>query len=116
MPVYDYKCKNHGVFHELATMDDSAKPAACPQCGDLSSRVILLSPTLLDMAPERRSAFATNERASHEPVFSTTDRRALDHQHKNGCGCTAKKPGRFMMYTPDGGKTFPTARPWMISH
>lgn len=116
MPVYDYKCKTHGIFSDLAMMDDSAKPAACPQCKNLSARVIMLSPTILDMAPERRNAFETNERASHEPVVSTADRRAQDHQHKNGCGCNAKKPSRFMMYTPDGGKTFPTARPWMISH
>lgn len=116
MPVYDYKCKSHGVFHELATMEDSAKPMACPQCGDMSARVIMLSPTVLEMASERRKAFETNERASHEPVVSTSDRRAFDHQHRNGCGCNAKKPSRFMMLTPDGGKTFPSARPWMISH
>lgn len=28
MPVYDYKCKDHGVFQELATMADHDKP--CP--------------------------------------------------------------------------------------
>ena len=116
MPLYDYKCKDHGLFHELATFDDSAKPAPCPSCNAMSARVILLSSTVLGMAPERRNAFETNERASHEPAHSTKERRAFDHQHAKGCGCTEKKPSRFMIYTPDGGKTFPTARPWMISH
>ena len=27
MPLYDYKCPDHGLFHDLATMADSARPA-----------------------------------------------------------------------------------------
>ena len=42
MPVYDYKCREHGLFHTLATMEDAAKPAECPTCKALSPRVIVL--------------------------------------------------------------------------
>ncbi|MGV8835886.1 zinc ribbon domain-containing protein, partial [Cellvibrio sp.] len=44
MPVYDYKCADHGLFYELASMDDSSKPAACPNCAKLSERVIMVAP------------------------------------------------------------------------
>lgn len=41
MPVYDYKCREHGLFHTLATMEDAAKPAQCPTCKAMSPRVIV---------------------------------------------------------------------------
>jgi len=117
MPVYDYKCSEHGVFNELASLADAGLPCACPQCAQLSPRVIVLPPELLDMDSQHRKAHATNERARHEPVISTSERRQHDHQHRHGCGCTQKKPGKSkLMYTAQGEKMFPSARPWMISH
>lgn len=119
MPLYDYKCAQHGVFHELVPMEAFDKPCACPQCGALSPRVILLSPQILAMAAERRKAFETNERARHEPVISTRDiREEARHRHGPGCGChSTQKAGKSMLfYTADGDKMFPSARPWMISH
>lgn len=116
MPVYDYKCSQHGVFSELATMEQSQLPAPCPQCSELSARVIMLPPEVLAMSPEKRKAMATNEKSRHEPEFSTLERRTHDHQHRNGCGCEAKKPGSKLFYTAQGDKMFPSMRPWMISH
>ena len=116
MPVYDYKCREHGIFSELATMEQSNLPMPCPQCAELSARVILLSPQLLDMAPDKRKAMETNERAQFEPVVSTRDRRESDHEHRHGCGCQAQKPGSKLFYTAEGDKMFPSMRPWMISH
>jgi len=117
MPVYDYKCTEHGVFNDLATMEDAATPAPCPSCGQLSGRVIMLAPEFLDMDPQKRNAVATNEKAQHQPVISTSERREHDQQHKNGCGCNKRKPGKSkLMYTATGEKMFPSARPWMISH
>jgi putative FmdB family regulatory protein len=78
MPVYDYKCREHGLFHQLATMEDCAKPAECPTCQALSPRVIVLPPEIAAMDPAKRSAQDRNERSKHEPVFSTADRRAHD--------------------------------------
>lgn len=116
MPVYDYKCQSHGVFHELATMADHDKPCACPQCGAMSPRVIMIPPEFLNMAKERREAFATNEKARHEPTFSTEASRQVKKED-GGCGCGShKKRNSKLMYTARGEKFFPSMRPWMISH
>ena len=122
MPVYDYKCTTHGLFHELNTMEASSQPCACPTCGSLSARVIMFAPEFLDMKQENRAAHSRNEKAMNEPVFSTPDYRAeqkarREHKHGKGCGC-GDKPIRksALMYTADGNKMFPSMRPWMISH
>ena len=43
MPLYDYKCDQHGVFHELVAMNESGHAKHCPTCGNACGRVILLS-------------------------------------------------------------------------
>jgi putative FmdB family regulatory protein len=117
MPVYEYKCQQHGIFYGLATMDDSDKPSNCTECGVASPRIIMIAPEFLDMAPDLKNAHATNERSRHEPVYSTKDRRESDTEHKSGCGCDAQKPTKsIMMYTAAGEKMFPSMRPWMLSH
>jgi putative FmdB family regulatory protein len=117
MPVYDYKCPEHGVFHDLATIENHAKPVNCPQCGELSPRVIMVAPEVLAMAPAKRQAIERNEEARHEPQMSTVDSRAENAEKvKHGCGCTHHKRPSKLMYTAEGNKMFPTMRPWMISH
>ena len=124
MPVYDYRCADHGVFNELATMADSAQPCPCPTCGQLAGRVIMMSPEVLDMAPANREAHARNEKSQDAPRFSTPESRTEDkarrehkHKHGKGCGCPDKPIRKSqVLFTPDGSKIFPSARPWMISH
>jgi putative FmdB family regulatory protein len=117
MPVYDYKCSEHGLFFELASMDDHAEPAACPQCSSMSARVILMSPGILDMAKDKKQAMDRNEAAKHEPQHSNADTRAENADRlKHGEGCSHKKRGTKLMYTAEGNKMFPSMRPWMISH
>lgn len=118
MPLYDYKCTSHGVFQELVPLAAFDQPCACPQCGTLSPRVILFSPQFLAMAEERRKAFATNEKARHEPVFSNKEIReeASKHKHGKDCGCHSQQRKSNLLYTADGSKVFPSMRPWMISH
>ncbi|MPW30764.1 zinc ribbon domain-containing protein [Agarivorans sp. B2Z047] len=118
MPVYDYKCAEHGLFYELVTMADSAKPAKCPKCEALSARVIVLPPEILDMAAETKQAIERNEKARHEPQHSTVDTRAENAEKlKKGCGCKhTKRGGSKLLYTANGEKMFPSMRPWMISH
>ena len=116
MPVYDYKCKTHGLFHELATMADFDKPCACPQCGQPAPRVIMISPELLTMDSSHRKAAATNEKARHEPIISSVESRATP-KADGGCGCgSQRKAASKLMYTAAGEKHFPSMRPWMISH
>jgi len=122
MPLYDYKCEEHGLFHELATLEDADKPLACPQCGQLSARIIMLAPELLAMNEDRRLAFRRNEVAQHQPIVSTSEYRVEqrarhEHKHGKGCGCSDRPIRKStLMYTADGNKMFPSMRPWMISH
>lgn len=117
MPLYDYKCREHGLFQELGTMAEAGHPANCPECMALSPRVIVLPPEILAMDPARRKAQARNEKARHEPIISTADQRARDAKHRKSCGCKKKSDGKHMLfYTADGKKMFPSMRPWMISH
>ncbi|MAL96918.1 MAG: formamidase [Alteromonadaceae bacterium] len=117
MPLYDYKCREHGLFQELGMMAEAANPKPCPVCQALSARVIVLPPELALMDPAGREARARNEKARHEPVFSTADRRSNDAEHRQACGCMKKPEGKHQLfYTADGNKMFPSMRPWMISH
>jgi len=122
MPVYDYKCHEHGVFYALATLDESSAPKPCPECGELSARIIIISPHLAKLKKEEMTAHARNEKAQFEPQFSTPESRKEAHekhahQHGSGCGCSEHKKNKSMLfYTAEGHKTFPSMRPWMISH
>ena len=120
MPVYDYKCQEHGLFHDLATLDEAGLPGICPQCKCLSPRVIMVAPEVLDMSPVKREAIEKNEKAQHEPQHSSVASRAENEErlkHPKGCGCKHEKMGKSkLFYTADGKKMFPSMRPWMISH
>lgn len=122
MPVYDYRCREHGLFHQLATLTESAEPRACPTCGTLSARVIVLPPEVVNTDAGTRDAHERNERSQHAPLFSTPEQRKeaqakAAHKHGKGCGCSSSQPKKSsLFYTADGKKMFPSMRPWMISH
>ncbi|MFO7188168.1 MAG: zinc ribbon domain-containing protein [Pseudomonadota bacterium] len=108
MPVYEYLCAECGPFTVLRAMEERGEPHECPACLQPAPRVLLSAPALATMPAAARAAHAINERAAHEP------KRA----HGPGCGCcggTPKPAGRTAL-SPDGRKSFPGARPWMISH
>lgn len=108
MPVYDYQCPDCGVFTAIRAMSAFRDPCACPDCGVEAARVFLIMPAVAGMDAARRTAIATNERASHEPKRS----------HAAGCSCCSGGANmRSKTATSaSGGKSFPKARPWMISH
>lgn len=116
MPLYDYKCPEHGIFHELATINEHDKPQTCPTCGSLSARIILIAPDILVMPATKRKAHATNEKSSHAPLHSTNEQRRHDQRHSKTCGCSNNVSGSKLIYTARGEKMFPSMRPWMISH
>jgi putative FmdB family regulatory protein len=112
MPVYEYLCDECGPFTDMRPMAECDDPQACPQCEGASPRVILTAPNFVCMPSDRRKAIAVNEASRHAP--KTLDQyKAL---HGPGCGCCSGKPSRLMRRTKSGAKSFPTARPWMISH
>ncbi|MEN3792404.1 zinc ribbon domain-containing protein [Fulvimarina sp. MAC3] len=112
MPFYDYRCENCGPFTTIRSMAVSAEPCGCPECGTASARVFLSMPAIAGMDPALRKANATNEASRHEP------KRASQLGHGPGCSCcgSSTKQSRKTLKRPDGSKSFPTARPWQISH
>ncbi len=105
MPVYDYSCDACGVFAVHRPMAEYREPHDCPSCGVPAPRVLLTPPRLAGMESARRTAFQTNERAAHSP------RQASAHTYMDpAAGARAARDAS------GGAKTFPGARPWMISH
>ena len=105
MPVYDYACQECGPFTVLRPMAEFQDPFDCPDCGTSCKRAFLTAPRIASMDPGLKAAHATNERSRHEP------RRSKGHAPGCGC-CSTAKPSA----TPAAAKSFPKARPWMISH
>ena len=110
MPVYDYACDSCGPFTVLRPMAQFQDPHDCPDCGTSCRRAFLTAPRLASMDAGTRAAHATNERSRHEP------RRVS--AHGAGCGCCSPKSASktSASKTPAAAKSFPNARPWMISH
>lgn len=111
MPVYDYGCAECGNFTVFRPMAEYQLPHPCPGCGASADRVMLTVPAFANMDSGRRSAMATNERSAHAPRHF--NKKA---GHAAGCGCCATTTSRRTLTGKDGSKSFPSARPWMISH
>ena len=110
MPLYEYRCEQDGVFSAMRPMAEYDRPCACPDCGADAPRVMLAVPRVLRMDAVQRQAHATNERAADSPKRLSS--------HGPGCACCSggRTASRKTLSRPDGSKSFPTARPWMISH
>lgn len=106
MPVYEYWCEDHGVFEAVRPMAEFAAAGQCPDCGGAAPRVMVTAPRRGAADRAQIRARDVNARSADAP------RRASDHGP--GCGCC--KPGRGTLHRPDGSKSFPAHRPWMISH
>jgi putative FmdB family regulatory protein len=107
MPVYEYECTSCGPFTAFRPMADYALPASCDLCGAASPRAFLTAPALASMDAGKRKSIAINERAANAP-------RRSGGSHGPGCGCC--KPGKPVGQAASAAKSFPGARPWMISH
>ena len=108
MPVYEYDCARCGSFvasRKIAARND---PSPCPECGTCASRVILTAPAFSGMPATSRVAHATNERAAHDPKFSSA--------HRAGCSCCAGAGKTTSAKSAGAPKAFADKRPWMISH
>ncbi len=53
MPIYEYKCPQHGRFEHFGHMAGCSEPRTCPDCGGLSERAVsafgfvFLTPTIV---------------------------------------------------------------------
>lgn len=117
MPVYDYMCEDCGPFTQMHPMSQCDEAQPCPECRAFSPRAFLTAPYVAGMDAGRRNAFAANERSANAPMsvgeYAEKSARA---KHKAGCACCAPKMKSRTRVSPTGAKSFPTARPWMISH
>ncbi len=104
MPSYDYLCATCGSFTALRPMADYAAPQDCPGCGRSAGRAMLSVPNIAAMPAGKRHAHATNERSANAPRLS----------HRPGCSCCS--PAKPKTTGPAAAKSFPSQRPWMISH
>jgi putative FmdB family regulatory protein len=110
MPMYEYWCDAHGGFSDMRPMAEYDKPGNCPDCGAAAPRVLLTPPRVLRMDAVVRHSHSTNEQAADSPKRLST--------HGPGCSCCSggTKSSRKALHRSDGSKSFPSARPWMISH
>lgn len=111
MPVYEYWCDEHGVFEAMRSMSAYDQPSTCPTCGENAPRVLMTAPSLGVGDRATIQAHDINARSSDSPKRSS--------QHGPDCGCcssisTAKK--NQTLHHPNGTKSFPSKRPWMIAH
>ena len=113
MPTYDYACAACGGFDAIRSVARRDEPAECPDCQMASPRVLVTAPRLALMESGSRGAFATNERARHEPKSSRDYQRL---KHPSGCGCCSTAKRGATLTGANGNKAFPSKRPWMISH
>ena len=110
MPMYDYACGRCGEFAALVPLARWREPAACPQCGAPSGRIVGGAPAISALSSAVNRARAANERSAHEPRSSRAG-------HGMNCGCCSggSRSGKTRTAS-DGAKSFAGARPWMISH
>ncbi len=118
MPVYEYECETCGCFDDVRTVAERDTPATCPECEGLAARVLFSAPRFSTVSSAVRQAHATNERSAHQPR-STRDAdagtSASARRHGNGCACCVpRRSGK--QQNADTSKSFPSRRPWMISH
>ncbi|MEM1360708.1 MAG: zinc ribbon domain-containing protein [Pseudomonadota bacterium] len=106
MPVYDYNCPNCGPFEAFMPMARCKEPVICSACGTEAPRALLTAPALANMATSTRRAHETNERSADGP------RRSSDSPP--GFGGSRRINSRTVQL-PNGSKTAPSARPWMLS-
>ena len=112
MPVYDYECRQCGPFTTMRPMAEYDAPAACPRCGQDAARAFLTAPYFSAMSAQRRTAHATNEASAHAPQRLSNP----GSRHGAGCSCCGQKSARNVVRSPNGAKSFPSRRPWMLSH
>ena len=113
MPVYDYLCDRCGPLTEMRPMAECDLPLACPSCGSTAPRAYLTAPHFACLSSDARLAHAANERSAHAP------QRLTEWKTKHGasCRCCAGKTSmRKLARGKNGAKSFPSSRPWMISH
>jgi hypothetical protein len=99
-------------------MSESSLDEPCPGCGAPTPRAYLTPVGLACMPAAERIARATNERGAHAPLTTAQhNEKTAARKHRAGCACCSSKPlSKTTVRGKDGPKSFPSKRPWSISH
>jgi hypothetical protein len=71
MRLFEYNCKNHGLFELMRPLGLRKHPAPCPDCGKLSVRAYSM-PTVDRMDPIKKKAIERNIKSQFEPHICDT--------------------------------------------
>lgn len=104
MPLYEYNCKEHGLFEQLRPSGLSKHPAPCHACGKLSPRAYSMAPNIERMDPARKRAIERNIKSQFEPHICGA---GCGHEHHGPAPSSLKKP-KVQQYTGP--------RSWVIEH
>jgi putative FmdB family regulatory protein len=110
--MYEYECRECGVFPAFRSMEERHLPALCVRCEQLAARIIS-APNLSLMSPLQRVAATRNERSRHQPLVA--NRGACC----SGATCSHRRPPEAK--TKDGKPALRASRkknrrPWMLGH
>jgi putative FmdB family regulatory protein len=75
MPLYEYECRDHGVFEEARSIAESAADSACPVCLATARRIVSAT-NLGRLERSQVKAMDRNERSRHEPRVVRTESNA----------------------------------------
>ena len=110
--MYEYECRECGVFPAFRSIDERDLPATCVFCEELAARIIS-APNLSLMNPRQRVAAFRNERSRHQPLVSNGGACC------SGGSCSHRRPSEPK--TKDGKPALRASRkknrrPWMLGH
>jgi putative FmdB family regulatory protein len=103
VPLYEYECREHGLFELIQSVSQSGQPAPCPACALPGARVLSV-PHLCAMSRSQLLARDRNERSQYEPRVSRTPDGHVHHAAQS----SPQKPAPLQAYH---GR-----RPWVIEH
>jgi putative FmdB family regulatory protein len=70
MPLYEFECREHGVFELERRMAEASDAASCGVCGHDAARIVSL-PNLAQVPRWKAKAREVNERSQHAPRLVT---------------------------------------------
>lgn len=106
MPIYEYRCEEHGDFSYQRSIQDRNEELNCPDCGSITERIIS-APSLSLMNNTNRKAWARNEKSAHEPIRKK--KHVCSHSCNHDHGSSHTKKTEFMQASTK-------SRPWMLGH
>jgi putative FmdB family regulatory protein len=111
MPLYDYRCRICGPFHEWRSMVEWEANVPCPTCS-LPAPRRAAAPMLAVLSSNNRVAHEHNERSAHEPKVVRRQDLPPDHRHHG------HQHGVSPLIRQQLGDAHASmsGRPWMVGH